>query len=75
VYAQQHAIVGHPSGDPVAVNKGDAYDDSHPLVRIKPALFGPEPPEEAVAGGRQRPRIERATRAPGEVRRPGRGRG
>lgn len=72
VYAQQSAAVGSPEGGTVAVKRGAAFDSRHPVVKAHPGLFGDEPPARAVAGGR---RVERATRAPGEVRRPGRGRG
>lgn len=65
VYAQQSSIVGHPDGEAVTVKRGDAYDTTHPIVQAHGWLFGKQPPAEAVAGA---PRVERATRAPGEVR-------
>lgn len=65
VYAKRSAGVGRAKGGVTMVRKGQAYDDSHPLVREHPSLFAPEPEDVA---GREGPVIERATRAPGEKR-------
>ncbi|MFW6034490.1 MAG: hypothetical protein ACOC9R_05070 [bacterium] len=63
VYARRSAGVGRAKGGVTFVRKGQAYDDSHELVREHPSLFAPEPEE--VTGRRG---VERATRAPGEKR-------
>lgn len=47
--------------------RGQAWDSESDVVKANPSLFEAE--ESRVAG---RPRVERATNAPGEKRRPGR---
>lgn len=66
VYAKGSMGVGWDGGSVMLV-KGKPWDDSHPLVRARPGLFTDAPPDSTVAGA---PRVERATRAPGEVRGP-----
>ncbi len=61
-YAKDTSIVGSSSGR-VVLKRNTAVDDSHPLVQERPELFADEP--QRVAGG---PKIERATRRPGERR-------
>lgn len=50
-------------GIPVSLVEGDSYDSEHPLVRARPELFESEP-----ANAKGAPKVERATRAPGEAR-------
>lgn len=62
------------SGGTTIINVGMSADDDHPLVVERPDLWGDEAPQPDLrtpAGDEQRrtpPRVERATRAPGEVR-------
>ena len=61
------------SGGTVALREGQSISDDHPLVDERPDLFTDEEPEPdikmpAVPGRHGAPRVERATRAPGEVR-------
>jgi len=66
VYARQSASVSY-SGGKVFLKKDDAWDGDSDLVRERPELFSEEPNK--VAGrGNPRRAVERATRAPGEVR-------
>lgn len=66
VYAKESVSVSW-SGGKTFVKKDQAWDADAGLVRERPELFSDEPVK--VAGrGRQRPVVERATRAPGEVR-------
>jgi hypothetical protein len=67
VYARESASVSW-SGGKTFVKRDQAWDSDSGLVRERPELFSAEPV--AVAGrSRIRPVVERATRAPGEVRR------
>lgn len=68
VYANQTVSVAW-SGGKTVLKKDQAWDADSPLARERPDLFADEP--EKVAGrprGGRPPVIERATRAPGEVR-------
>lgn len=67
------------SGGTTIINEGMSADEDHPLVVERPDLFGDDAPPPVLtsqAGDRRRrdmaagrgPRVERATRAPGEVR-------
>ena len=67
------------SGGTTIIHEGMSADQDHPLVLERPDLFGDEapPPMLASSGGdarrsvlttEGRTRVERATRAPGEVR-------
>jgi hypothetical protein len=61
------------SGGTVALREGQSISDDHPLVAERPDLFTDAEPEPdikmpAVPGRHGAPRVERATRAPGEVR-------
>jgi hypothetical protein len=64
VYANQTASVSW-SGGKTLLKKDQAWDADSGLVRERPDLFTDEP--EKVAGRQYRP-VERATRAPGEMR-------
>lgn len=54
------------SGGTTLMRKGTSIDDDHPLVKERPELFGNVAPEANVPTNG--PTVERATRAPGEVR-------
>jgi hypothetical protein len=56
-------------GKAVRVVKGQAWAADDPFVLAKPDLFGPAPDRVRRTGP---PRVETATRAPGEVRGAGR---
>ena len=63
------------SGGTTILHEGMSADDDHPLVRERPDLFVDLAPGAALSVPRHR--VERATRAPGELRdtpRQGRGR-
>lgn len=70
------------SGGSLILSEGMSADDDHPLVLERPDLFtddGPAPVLRSAEGDRRRagqpePKVERATRAPGE-KRGGTGRG
>lgn len=53
---------GDVDGDPFVVNPSEILTDDHPIVRKYGNLFKP------VEATRQRPAVEQATAAPGEVR-------
>jgi hypothetical protein len=59
----QNAVVGFDGGT-VALRRGEAWDDKHPVVLAHPHLFSDKPPPEHRAN----PKIEQATAAPGERR-------
>lgn len=67
VYAKGDMTVAWSSGKST-LKKGQAWDADAELVAERPDLFAAEPERPA---GRGAPRVERATRAPGERRRPG----
>lgn len=54
------------SGGTAVLSRGMSADDNHPLVKERPDLFGDEAPGAHLRG--PEPRVERATRAPGEKR-------
>lgn len=61
------------SGGTTTLREGQSIGDDHPLVEERPDLFTDAEPEPdikmpAVPGRHGAPRVERATRAPGEVR-------
>lgn len=72
----------HWSRGTIILSEGMSADDDHPLVLERPDLFGDNAPPPALRSGegdRRRsgepePKVERATRAPGE-KRGGTGRG
>jgi hypothetical protein len=66
VYARQSASIAW-SGGKTFLKKDQAWDADSGLVKERPELFTDEPAKVAgrVAG---RPVVERATRAPGEMR-------
>lgn len=57
-------------GNAVHVNAGEAWAAEDPFVTANPAMFGP-PPRLRRTGPVPAPKVERATRAPGEKRGPG----
>jgi hypothetical protein len=64
------------SGGTTLLRKGQSADDDHPLVKERPHMFTDEPPGASLSAGRKAaPVVERATRAPGEVRQTRRGPG
>ncbi|HEU4543559.1 MAG TPA: hypothetical protein VFR23_20675 [Jiangellaceae bacterium] len=65
VFAKDDCAVGWSAGSTV-LKKGATYSADSPLVRERPDLFERHPTK-VIPG-----RIERATRAPGEVRGSGR---
>lgn len=71
VYVRESLCVAWSAGTTM-LKKGDAWDADAALVRERPGLFTEEPGK--VHGRRSGPpMVERATRAPGEVRKgPGR---
>jgi hypothetical protein len=60
------AVVLRWSGGTTILRKGQSADDDHPLVKERPDLFTDVAPGASLAT--PRPAVERATRAPGEVR-------
>jgi hypothetical protein len=57
------------SGGTTILRKGQTADDDHPLVRERPDLWRDESPGASLKTPRTGPpAVERATRAPGEVR-------
>jgi hypothetical protein len=52
------------SGGTMTLRKDQTIDDDHPLVTERPELWSAEPSTASLST----PTIERATRAPGEVR-------
>lgn len=67
VYAKGTMSVAWSAGR-TTLKRGQAWDGDADLVRERPDLFAAEPERPA---GRPAGRVERATRAPGEVRTPG----
>lgn len=67
VYARDTCSVAWSAGDTL-LKKGEPWAADADLVRERPDLFEGEPGR--LAGRTAAPRVERATRAPGEVRRP-----
>lgn len=55
------------SGGTIVLREGMSADDDHPLVAERPDLFTDVPPPADLQSA-GRPVVERATRAPGEVR-------
>ncbi|MFA5712528.1 hypothetical protein [Mycolicibacterium sp.] len=55
------------SGGTTILHRGQSADDDHPLVRERPDLWTGENPGADLRSRKRRP-VERATRAPGEVR-------
>lgn len=54
------------SGGTIVLKRGQSIDDDHPLVTERPALFDDANPGASIQSNG--PSIERATRAPGEMR-------
>jgi hypothetical protein len=63
------------SGGTTLLRKGQSADDDHPLVAERPNLWTDEAPGASLGTRRAAPVVERATRAPGEVRQTRRGSG
>jgi hypothetical protein len=61
VQAREPATGTH-DGEPFVVTPAEIFAADHPLVRAHPHLFKP------VEESRQRPAVEQATAAPGEMR-------
>lgn len=55
------------SGGTTLLRKGQSADPDHPLVKERPDLFTGDEPGASLSAP-QRSTVERATRAPGEVR-------
>lgn len=55
------------SGGTTVLRRGQSIDDDHPLLSEKPTLFDDEDPGASIITPGA-PVVERATRAPGEVR-------
>lgn len=72
-YCKMAGIV-HWSGGSMLLHEGMTADDDHPLVLERPDLWGDQGPAPALRSGggdearSEAPRVERATRAPGEKR-------
>jgi len=69
----KHSLAVRWSGGTAALREGQSIADDHPLVAERPDLFTDAAPEPdirmpAAPGRRGAPRVERATREPGEVR-------
>jgi hypothetical protein len=64
-YSQISAVVRW-SGGTTVLRKGQSADEDHPLVKERPELFTDAVPGASLAAAP--PAVERATRAPGEVR-------
>lgn len=62
------AVVLRWSGGTTVLRKGQSADDDHPLVKERPDLFTDVAPGASLATPRSASAVERATRAPGEVR-------
>lgn len=60
------AVVAHEGGR-VRLNPADTWDAGDPFVKARPDLFSSDPIQVAHSTGFE-PGVERATRAPGEVR-------
>lgn len=64
------------SGGLTVLKDGDSIDDDHPLLEERPDLFTDDPPGADIkmpatsSRGEPAPKVERATREPGEVRAP-----
>lgn len=56
------------SGGTIMLRKGQTVDDDHPLVAERPELFDDGASDQGASISTSGPSIERATRAPGEVR-------
>jgi hypothetical protein len=56
-------------GRAVHLNAGETWAADDPFVKAHPDMFGP-PPQVRRTGPPPAPRVERATRAPGEKRGP-----
>lgn len=63
-------------GGLTVLKEGDSIDEDHPLVTERPDLFTDDPPGPDIkmpatsSRGGPEPKVERATREPGEVRAP-----
>jgi hypothetical protein len=72
-YSNTSGVVRY-SGGTIVLGRGMSADDDHPLVLERPDLFVDEAPPAQLRGpGASRrpadgPKVERATRAPGERR-------
>lgn len=56
------------SGGTTVLRKGQSADDDHGLVKERPELFTDVAPGASLSVPASKPAVERATRAPGEVR-------
>lgn len=65
------------SGGTMILERGQSIEDDHPFAKERPDLFDGNLPGAQIPQPKQRerrePRVERATRAPGEQRGPARG--
>ncbi|MBZ6135766.1 hypothetical protein [Streptomyces olivaceus] len=72
----KRSLAARWSGGTATLREGQSIGDDHPLVAERPDLFTDTEPEPdikmpATSGRHGAPRVERATRAPGEVRKAG----
>jgi hypothetical protein len=56
------------SGGTTLLRKGQSADEDHGLVKERPDLFTDQVPGASLSVPKSKPAVERATRAPGEVR-------
>lgn len=66
-YSKISGVTRYSAGT-LVLGRGDSFDDDHPLVAERPDIFTDEEPG---AKHSHAPRVERATRAPGETRQTG----
>lgn len=70
VFVRDTIGIAGPNGIPVRLVRNDAWDEESPVVRLRPELFAPEPPDVyGVVARDAYPGIEQVTAAPGERRR------
>ena len=56
------------SGGTAILRKGQSADPDHPLVKERPKLWTDTPPGASLSAPQSPPVVERATKAPGEIR-------
>jgi hypothetical protein len=63
-YALETAVVPMPTGEQIAIRKGEPYPADHPVVIRCPGYFSEDP----IYGMHARETVEQATGNPGEKR-------